>query len=915
MQIRALTAVALISASAVVCAASASCSEERVAPLGSPEPPFVPPPESCALLDLELPRAFTPCSKGSGVFGAWVLDDRGLPAYEYGLDQNADARAAWFNSEGLDRREHWAAFGNERVNGLFHNDGYLEVVVQDRGVEYLDKVDHDSGAYGGGFSFVDDGSETWSTAYRDRPEGAKTRRRFGLGYGEARTEHRGVGVTHLLFAPKGDAPYVVDEVTIENVSGTPRSLRHYEYFDVGRRPIEIAWVASGSAFTTVPGDLRAARDARNGLFDEEVAYDASGATLSLSRAHAAGVTPPSRETPDATDYWPGAPFLACVVGEVADTYTEDAAFFGPGGAAAPRAIVARANGEGIDSGPRGPTASGLGQPRLFAMRSDLELAPGESRKLRFVYGRSAWGEPPAIDAGLRDPSRDHLAEYQADVADELVYFATNDEPALHREMAWHAFQIEASVGHREYFEGPVVPQGSAYLYLHGADGAARDLGVFTIPLVYTHSALARKELELYMRVQFAADGRFSYAFQGHGILDDALGIHAKPSDLDLFFLWGLGEYVGATGDVAFLDAKVPFYPKEALPDATVMEHVEAAVRHLIDVVGTGEHGLVGLGDGDWSDGISLEAPDYALAVEKGESVPNTQMAIAVLPRIADVIAGKAPALASELRTKVAALREALPSAWGGSFYGRAYFGDGVLVRGDKVDLEAQVWALIGASTPPAQRDAMIESVRSTLDVPSVGGAVLQANGMVWPAISGLLTDGYARSRPDLAWAHYKRNTMFAHALAWPTEWFGIWSGPDGMNGPSADRPGESWFSVATPMTDFPVQNNNQHAMPLYATIRLAGVEASSDGLTIDPRAPGPFTLETKLVDVVLRDGSLTVRYRPSGPAERHARIVVPSGRVATSATQDGFARPIDGRVLDFVLPGGSGRSTEIIVRF
>lgn len=902
-----------VGASCVALAVASSCVDERVEPL--PPAPYVPPPESCAPLDVEEARRFTPCSKGSGVFGAWVLDARGLPAYEYGLDQNADARAAWFNTEGLDRREHWAAFGNARVNGLFHNDGYLEVVVQDRGVEYLDKFDRENGAYGGGFSYVDDGAATWSTAYRERPAGAKTRRRFGLGYAEARTEHRDVAVTHVLYAPKGDAPYVVDEVTIQNLSTDAKSLRHYEYFDVARRPIEIAWVASGSAFTTVPRDLRAARDARNGLFDESVVYDAAGSTLSLSRAHAAGVAPPSREAPDPTDFWPGAPFLACVVGDVADTYTDDAAFFGGGGVGAPSAVVARASGEGVVDGPRGATTSGLGQPRLFAMRSDLELAAGGSTTLRFVYGRSAWGEPPAIDEAMRDEARDHLAEYQADVADHLVYFATSDEPALHREMAWHAFQMEASVGRREYFDGPVVPQGSAYLYLHGADGAARDLGLFTIPLVYSHPELARKELELYMRVQFAADGRFSYAFQGHGVLDDALGIHASPSDLDLFFLWGLGEYIGATGDVSFLDASVPFYPKEARPLATVMDHVEAAVRHLVDVVGTGEHGLVGIGDGDWSDGISLEAPDYALAIAEGESVPNTQMAIAVLPRIADLVAGRAPALADELRAKVAALRDALPSAWGGSFYGRAYFGDGVLIRGANVDLESQVWALIGGAATPTQRESIIEAVRTTLDEPSPAGAVLQANGMVWPALSGLLTDGYARSRPDLAWAHYKRNTMFAHALAWPTQWFGIWSGPDGLDGPTADRPGESWYSVATPMTDFPVQNNNQHAMPLYATLRIAGVDASPDGVTIDPRAPGPFTLETELVDVALRDASLTVRYRPSGTATRRVHVVVPGGRAPTSATQDGLPRPVTTGVVAFEVPAGSGRSTEVVVRF
>src|SRR5262249_18538616 len=154
----------------------------------------------------------------------------------------------------------------------------------------------------------------------------------------------------------------------------------------------------------------------------------------------------------------------------------------------------------------------------------------------------------------------------------------------------------------------------------------------------------------------------SYAFQGHGVLDDALGIHKQPSDLDLFLLWAVAEYVGATGDVAFLDQKVPFYPPDAKPDATAWDHVKAAARHLMDVVGTGEHGLIRVGDGDWSDGIVFEAKDRQLAIAEGESVPNTQMAAYVLPLAADVIEPRDSALAAEVRAYASARRAALPTA-------------------------------------------------------------------------------------------------------------------------------------------------------------------------------------------------------------------------------------------------------------
>jgi hypothetical protein len=900
----------------------AACTEETVTPKPSPVPVVAP--DTCEPVDLDAPTVFADCPRGSGIFGRWVVDDAGLPAYAYALDQRADARAEWTNTEHAPWRTHWGAFGNRRLNAWLTNDGLVEVVTQDRGVEYLNAVDLEKGQYGGGFSYVDDGGAPWASAYAFMPRGAVAERTFGMGYGEAITTERGVRVARRTFAPEGRDPYVVDEVVVTNTTDAPATVRHYEVWDVARRSIEISWLVSGDPLTSVPGTTRDVRDALNADFDEVVEYDAAARALRVRRSLAAGVDAPARDAPSARDYHPGDPFLVSLVGDVADTFTDASAFFGDGGPTAPAAVTSRAAGQGVTVGARGAALSGLDQPRVLVMASDLELASGESRTLRYAFGYAERGAPIEVRPELRDPGFDALNEYRRALEPRLMYFASDVEPALQRELAWHAYQLQASVGEREYFEGPVVPQGSAYLYLHGADGAARDLGLFSVPLVYVDPGLARAELELYMRVQFAADRRFTYAFQGHGMLDDALGFHSAPSDLDLFFLWSLSEYLGATGDLELLDRRVPFYPKQAEPDARGWDHLEGAVRHLFDVVGTGEHGLVRVGTGDWSDGITVEAPDRTLAIEKGESVPNTQMAIAILPRVAELVRARDPVLASEIDDRVQALRAALPVAYGGEFYGRAYFGDGKLVRADRIDLEAQVWALIGDELPDAaSRDRLVEAIHRELDAPSPTGATLQPGGQVWPAISGLLTEGYARSSPERAFSHFARNTMVAHARAFPDQWFGIWSGPDGLNGPAGDRPGEPWFSAATPMTDFPVQNNNQHAMPLLAAIRIAGVTATADGLVVDPKVPSrALTMRTALVDVRLRpradaDGvELRVVYRPVSDRERLVRLVAPEGHVVASADVDGA--PVDvgsaDRWVDFHVRGALAPDQPLTIR-
>lgn len=876
------------------------------------DPPFVPGPESCDPANPDALRQFGACSTGSGIFGKWTVDDLGLPAYDYGLDENVDPRAAFFNTEKKDRREHWAAFGNARISAMSYNDGYVEVTTQDRGETYLNKFDDSQSNFAGGFGYLDDGESTWCTAYKWRSPGSITTRRFGMGYAEASMVYRDVSITRRTFAPDGDAPAVIDQVVLENFSKEKKTLKYYEYWDVGRRSVEINWIVSGIPFSTIPAAAVAARDARNGLFDEAVAWDPASGLLGVRRTGTPGDRP-DPVAPSPVDYYPGDPFLAVLEGSVDAIYTDQSRFFGAGGVASPTAVSAQAQGDDGGSARK----SGLGQPLMLGMRSDVTLAPGEKRTLRYAYGYAPMGQPFAVDPAWRDASRDLRTEAKTSLSNHLLYFASDRDPVLHREMAWHSSQIEASVVWREYWGHHVVPQGSAYLYLHGADGAARDLALFSLPLAYTHPELAKEELLFVMGMTFAKDKRISYAFQGHGMLDDALGLHAKPSDQDIFFLFALSEYVGATRDEAFLDEPAAYYPKEALPDAHVFDHVHDAVRHLFDVVGVGPHGLVHIGDGDWSDGIVFEAPDRNLAMKDGESVPNTQMAVAILPRVADLVEPRDPALAAEIRLKTSAMKTALASAWtAGGFFGRAYFGDGKLVHDGAIDLEAQVWALIGDSfAQPADRATLVDHIATTLDDPSPTGAA--NGGAVWPAISGLLTLGYARSDQDRAWHHLVKNTLAAHALAFPSIWYGIWTAPDGLNSNTGDRPGEAWYSPATPMVDFPAMNNNAHAMPMLALLRVAGIEASAKGLVIDPHVPGAaFSLSTQLVDLSQRGPKISGTYRPSGNAAGTLEVRAPRGTVIASATLDGVAIVPDpgGASVVLAIPPtqGKGVSFEVL---
>jgi len=767
--------------------------------------------------------------------------------------------------------------------------------------------------YAGGFGYLEDGTETWATAFRYRPRGAETRRVFGMGYCESVMTYRDVRVTRRAYAPYGDDPVLLIDVVIENLGATVVDLRYYEYWDVNVHQLKLQWLRS-QPFAAAGDDER--REL-NHYFTPSMDWDAAQQALRFHQQPSA----PAARPPDAVsdvDWAPADVFLANLsTSPAAARYTVKAAFFGTGDARQPEAVRCR-----HASDTRAPAASDP-MPYCMVLRRDQTLRPGESIRLRYAYGAASQGQTLDFLKKYRagQPLGASLSAWQK----HIVYFTTGQDPLLQREMAWHAYNLLSATVYNAYYEAHLVPQGSAYLYLHGADGAPRDHALFALPLVYLRPKLARDMLRLIMSLTHADTGAIPYAFAGHGFHSDAQGIHAAPSDLDLFFLLALSEYLAATGDLAFLDVEVPFYPRGARPasplGSTVLDHVRVAVKHLIESVGLGDHGLIKIGDGDWSDGIVFEsamkdAPGpfgvtFQNSKDHGESIPNSQMALYVLPLAAAWVEGQDRDLAAQMRALLPALREAVGRQWNGRWFTRALLRDvfnrPVPIGRDWIELEAQPWALIsGLSAALGIEARLIDSIARLLDDPSPIGAPLREGGAVWPAISQLLTWGYTRSRPDLAWRSLQRNTFAAHAQAYGDVWINTWSGPDAINGPGAENPGGTWVSPVTPMTDFPAMNANQDAMALLGLLRACGIEPAptGDGLLIAPQAPPErFILDMPLLRLDVAPGRITGEYRAVVNGSRVLHVRVPRGAGDIQATLNGIPlNPIGPGTPEVVLP-------------
>nr|MDO8098703.1 hypothetical protein [Candidatus Njordarchaeota archaeon] len=852
--------------------------------------------------------------KGNGHFGYWFTDEFGLPAYEYTCNHEQDPKALYFTVQGSSR-DHWHQLGNDRLNVLAHNGGFVETMESSRGLQWLTRRDQRLMQTGGGIAIIQDIDKgvTWSDIYSQTNYHNGYRRVFGTGYFRKTSRRHGVTLDHAIFPPFSDDPVIISELNLANNSSSAKNLILYDYWGVDIRSIIAGLIyfdrqrkyfgttrflnAAGRLMKLLGYAARLApeqvRDSFSSKFEFNSEYDLGSESVILEPVYK-GRNRPLKNQVSTRNYYPKPVFLSALSAHQVRTVTSTRALLDDHGKLKPHEqplqnIITK------------------GDLPCLCLGTEVTLKSRESKRLTFLFGYEDKEKIPSLIGKYRvrltslsrvpskvslQPTFPLLASNAEEWRQNAVDFSVDDERFnwVAREARWHSYHLRSATLYDEYFENHLLPQGGAYNYLQGIQGAPRDFMLFAIPMVYIEPRLSREMLEYTMRLM-SPNGKLPYMTHGFGMIGGAF-VHESPSDLSLFFLLALSEYVFATRDFEFLNKQVPFYPRSSEASSSVYERVKLALDFLLNKVGIGEHDLIRIGDGDWNDSISTMARNRRRFVKKGESMLNSALALYVLPRIASLLRKDDKKYADKIKNVWGKLREACLKSWNGKWFYRAWDGSGYPIGDGNIFLEPLVWLLISKTLPQDRANQLIKNIYEKLDKPSPFGQYIvfpplntsfgylekgwDVNGGIWFAINSQLTWGYGKYDVNKAWNSLVKNSMAHHSELYPDTWYGIWSGPDAFNASYAPRPGETYYHMFTPTTDFPVMNLNLHANFMTALLKLVGIEPSADGLTVYPILPFKrFRLRTPVLEFMMGDREIKGSYSPRAPGEFTLRVRLP----------------------------------------
>ena len=192
---------------------------------------------------------------------------------------------------------------------------------------------------------------------------------------------------------------------------------------------------------------------------------------------------------------------------------------------------------------------------------------------------------------------------------------------------------------------------------------------------------------------------------------------------------------------------------------------------------------------------------------------------------------------------------------------------GEAVGSDRMYLEPQPWLVIsGCSEEHGTTDSLLDYTWERFVAPSplaapilidavghdIGGDPGDGHdGGIWPILNGHLIWAYALHEPSQAWNLLKRNSLAHHAAVYPKIWTGIWGGFDSWNAWFSKRPGWTWEQDPFyDMNAVPMGNPSPHLAQLGAFIQALGIYFTPEGpARRESAVPGNVLLQTPVLEI------------------------------------------------------------------
>lgn len=230
------------------------------------------------------------------------------------------------------------------------------------------------------------------------------------------------------------------------------------------------------------------------------------------------------------------------------------------------------------------------------------------------------------------------------------------------------------------------------------------------------------------------------------------------SDDHLWIILAVTAYLKETGDLAFLDERIPFYEKnrdgQPLEAGSVFDHLRRAIEFTRNDVG--DHGLPLLGFADWNDTVNLRAG--------AESLFTANLYGWALREMIDLARFQGDGRAAETyetcyRDMSDRVNEA---AWDGGWYVSYFDADGTPLgssanRYGQIYVNGQSWPVISGFAPRGRALAALDAVYERLN--TCHGIKLSAPGF----------NGYDRTRGGITTyppGAKENGGIFVHANPW-----------------------------------------------------------------------------------------------------------------------------------------------------